>query len=212
MFNNYFDLLEKTLDEFDLKDKPSQIYNCDESGMPLEHKPPRVVAVKGTKKVRQVSSGNKTQITILGCCSATGQAIPPMVVFSGKKFNHELSKGEIPMVCLIRDGWTKSYLLIGLQIISYNMLLVAAHYYSCSMVILPITLWISFKVPQIMMLSFFAYHLTRRLIPSPWIQVVLGLLKPIGQKHAVTSCLKIQVKWYQSFNFQNYFLGPGQKE
>ena len=96
VFDNYFDLLEKTLDEFDLKDKPSQIYNCDESGMPLEHKPPRVVAVKGTKKVRQVSSGNKTQITILGCCSATGQAIPPMVVFSGKKFNHELSKGEIP--------------------------------------------------------------------------------------------------------------------
>ena len=96
VFDNYFDLLEETLDEFDLKDKPSQIYNCDKSGMPLEHMPPCVVAVKGTKKVRQVSSGNKTQITILGCCSATGQAIPPMVVFSGKKINYELSKWEIP--------------------------------------------------------------------------------------------------------------------
>ena len=68
VFGNYFDLLEETLDEFDLKDKPSQIYNCDESGMPLEHKP-----------------------IILGCCSATGQAIPPMVVFSGKTFNYEVS-------------------------------------------------------------------------------------------------------------------------
>ncbi len=64
--------------------------------MPLEHKLPRVIALKGTKKVRQVTSGNKTQITVLGCCSATGQTIPPMVVFSGKKFNHDLSKGEVP--------------------------------------------------------------------------------------------------------------------
>ena len=69
------------------KDKPSQIYNCNESGMPLEHKLPCVVAIKGTKKVWQISSGSKTQITVLGCCSASGQVIPPMVLFSGKKFN-----------------------------------------------------------------------------------------------------------------------------
>ena len=49
-----------------LKDKPSQIYNCDESGMPLQHKMPKVITTKGIKKVRQCSSGNKTQITILG--------------------------------------------------------------------------------------------------------------------------------------------------
>ena len=65
MFNDYFDLLEKTLSEHNLKDKPSQIYNCDELGMPLEHKLRRVISIKGTKKVRQVSSGNKTQITNL---------------------------------------------------------------------------------------------------------------------------------------------------
>ena len=65
--------------------------------MPLEHKLPRVISIKGTKKVRQVSSGTKTQITILGCCSATGQAIPPMVVFSGKTFNHDLCEGEVPV-------------------------------------------------------------------------------------------------------------------
>ena len=107
IFNDYFDLLEETLEKHGLKDKPSQIYNCDESGMPLEHKLPRVISIKGTKKVRQVSSGNKTQITILGCCNATGQAIPPMVVFSGKRFNHDLSEGEVPgtLYGMADSGW-----------------------------------------------------------------------------------------------------------
>ena len=84
VFEGFFDLLRETLEKADVIDKPAQIHNCDESGMPLEHKMPRTVAQKGTKKVRQRSSGNKTQITILGCASAAGQAIPPMVVFSGK--------------------------------------------------------------------------------------------------------------------------------
>ena len=107
VFHHYFDLLGETFTKYDLKDKPSQIYNCDESGMPLEHKLPRVVAIKGTKKVRQISSGNKTQITVLGCCSASGQVIPPMVVFSGKKFNHDLADGEVPSTLygMSESGW-----------------------------------------------------------------------------------------------------------
>ena len=52
--------------------------------------------LRGTKKVRQRTSGNKTQITVLGCASAAGHVIPPMVVFAGKKFNHTLSEGEVP--------------------------------------------------------------------------------------------------------------------
>ena len=75
--------------------------------MPLEHKLPKTISLKGTKKVRQITSGNKTQITILGCASATGQAIPPMVIFSGKSFNHELCKGEVPgtLYGMSDSGW-----------------------------------------------------------------------------------------------------------
>lgn len=107
MFQDYFDLLDETLTEHGLKNKPSQIYNCDESGMPLQHKMPKVITSKGIKKVRQCSSGNKTQITILGCASATGQTIPPMVVFTGKNFNHALSIGEVPgtLYGMLPNGW-----------------------------------------------------------------------------------------------------------
>ena len=107
VFSDYFNLLEEVLVKYNLKDKPSHIYNCDESGMPLEHKPPRVILPKGAKKVRQITSGNKTQITILGCCNATGQTIPPMVVFTGKKFNHDLCDGEVPgtLYGMSDSGW-----------------------------------------------------------------------------------------------------------
>ena len=54
-FNDYFDLLEKTLSEHNLRGKPSQIYNCDESGMLLEHKLPRVISIKGTKKLGKLA-------------------------------------------------------------------------------------------------------------------------------------------------------------
>ena len=55
VFDGYFKLLKETLEKNDLMHKPSQIYNCDESGMPLEHKLPRTVSPKGVKKVRQGS-------------------------------------------------------------------------------------------------------------------------------------------------------------
>ncbi len=46
-----------------------QIYSCDESGMPLEHKLPCIISQKGAKKIRQITSGNKTQISILACAN-----------------------------------------------------------------------------------------------------------------------------------------------
>ena len=107
VFKSYFDLLGETLTKYGIKDKPAQIYNCDETGMPLEHKMPKVIAAKGTKKVRQCTSGTKTQITVLACASASGQTIPPMVVFAGKHFNSVLAKGEVPATLygMSSSGW-----------------------------------------------------------------------------------------------------------
>ena len=119
VFESYFKLLEETLDEHDLKDKPAQIYNCDESGMSLEHKLPKTIA-KGTKKFRQITSGNKTQITVLGCANAAGQALPQWIFFQGNALIMSLAKGrcrEHCMACRIRDGWTVICLQIGFLII-----------------------------------------------------------------------------------------------
>ena len=80
VLKNYVDLLEQMLEEYDLFDWPAQIFNCDETGFPLEHTPPRVVAVKGKKHPRAITTGNKKSITVLACCNAAGFYLPPLVI------------------------------------------------------------------------------------------------------------------------------------
>ena len=53
----YFDLLDTVLKENNLKAHPEQIYNMDESGLPLNPRPPKVLAFRGQKKVRYQCSG-----------------------------------------------------------------------------------------------------------------------------------------------------------
>ena len=108
----YFTLLRDVLTEHDLFAKPAQIYNVDESGIPFDPRAPNVVAKKGTKKVRYRSSGKKGQVTIVGCASAAGQAIPPMVIFDAKRLNPEWTNGEFPGTTygLSDNGWINTEL------------------------------------------------------------------------------------------------------
>ena len=112
--NHYFSLLHQTLSTHELLDKPAQIYNVDESGVPFNPRPPKVVSPKGRKmkKVRYRSSGRKGQITIVACANATGQAIPPMVIFSAVKLNTAWTKGEVvgTKYGLSSNGWINTEL------------------------------------------------------------------------------------------------------
>ena len=92
--DNYFDLLEKTLDEYNLRDKPGKIFNMDENGFALSPKSPKRMFEVGTKAAA-VSSGEKTQITALPCISSAGYCLPPMVIWVRKVLTNELTNGEI---------------------------------------------------------------------------------------------------------------------
>jgi len=96
ILDNYYDLLEQTLVDNKLFDSPSQIFNMDETGMPLEPDLPRVVAGRGQQHVACISSGNKAQITVTAACNAAGYVIPPMVVFDRKCLKPEMTNGEVP--------------------------------------------------------------------------------------------------------------------
>ena len=76
-----YDLLQQTLSEHDFADEPNQVFNLDELGMPLDPRPPKIIAVKGIKHSTSITTGDKTQITTLACCSAAAYVIPPLVVF-----------------------------------------------------------------------------------------------------------------------------------
>ena len=112
VMEEYFKLLKSTLTEHNLLNEPSRIYNVDETGMPLDHCPPKVVAYKGQKKVRTRTSGNKSQVTVIACVSATGQVIPPFVIFDAKMLNLDWTKGEVPgtRYGLSATGWVDTLL------------------------------------------------------------------------------------------------------
>ena len=104
----YYNLLEETLQKNNLSHSPAQIYSMDETGMPLDPRPPNVVAKRGQKKVCHRVSGKKEQITVLGCANAIGQVIPPMVIFEGKYLNYQWTRNEVPGTYygMSGKGWT----------------------------------------------------------------------------------------------------------
>ena len=128
----YFNLLDTILEENDLKSHPELIYNMDEFGLPLNPRPRKVVAYEGQKKVRYQCSGSKSQITILGCCNATGQVIPLFVIFDAKQLNH-WTRGEVSgtRYGLSDSGWTDQALFYGWPEEHFFcvMLFLVVHYY-----------------------------------------------------------------------------------
>ena len=137
IIEKYFDLLAETIEINGLTQRPGQIFNCDETGMPLVHKPPKVVS-----HVQQhpyaVTSGDKSQITVLACASASGYTIPPMVVFDRKHLQADMTVGEIPgtfyglspsgwMDAELFEEWFSSHFLVHVPSIRPLLLLLDGH-------------------------------------------------------------------------------------
>ena len=76
--------------------RPTQIFNCDESGLPLTHKPPNVVIRVGQKHPYAITSNNNEQITILR-----------LVTVYHKSLNPDWAIGEVPgnVYGLSESGW-----------------------------------------------------------------------------------------------------------
>ena len=87
-------------------------------GIPLEPCPPKIIVKKGQKKVRHQTSGQKQQVTIIGCGSATGHVIPPFIVFAAKQVNYLWIRNEVSgsHFAVSDNGWVDyelfSYFLI----------------------------------------------------------------------------------------------------
>ena len=107
VIDRYFDLLEETLFENELKDCPCQIFNMDESGMPLDPKSMKTIHVRGDPNSVTTTSGNKAQITVVACVSASGNYIPPMIIWDRKTLKQEWTTGEVAgtLYGMSSKGW-----------------------------------------------------------------------------------------------------------
>lgn len=94
---HYFELLEKVLTDNKLYDKPSNVFNMDETGLQLNNKPTQVLAAKGSKNVSSLTSGEKGEtISVIACCNAEGMFLPPYSIFKGKNRKEEFLDGMPP--------------------------------------------------------------------------------------------------------------------
>ena len=105
----YFDMLEDCLRCNEVMNCPSSIFNCDETGLPLNPKCLKVVDELGCRNPSFLTGSSKAQVTVLACTNATGYAIPPFVIFNRKSLNPELTVGEVPRTLygLSDTGWMK---------------------------------------------------------------------------------------------------------
>ena len=66
----------------------------DETGVQLSTRSEQVIAEKGSKRVPQLSSGEKGEtVSIVACCSARGVFLPSVVIFKGIRRREKLGDG-----------------------------------------------------------------------------------------------------------------------
>ena len=83
--------LKEVMRNANVTNNPHLIFNCDETGLPLEFKPSKVVGRKGIRSVYSVTWGKKGQVTLLVCANVAGIVLPPTLVFKGKKKNKTIT-------------------------------------------------------------------------------------------------------------------------
>lgn len=107
--DDHFKRVNEVYGNLDLKSHPERLYNMDEKGCRLTiHHQQTVLAKKGAKRVHLQSSEHAESVTIAGCVNALGSAIPPMIIFKGKRLKPELYD-NLPPGSLVEKS-TKGYM------------------------------------------------------------------------------------------------------
>jgi len=106
----FFDLLEELQNKFHFT--PDRVFNCEETGITtVPNKPSRVLASKGKKQVGTLSSAERgTLVTVEVCMSASGNFIPPFLVFSRCRMKADLLDNAPPgcQAAAHPSGWMQS--------------------------------------------------------------------------------------------------------
>ncbi|KAJ8935558.1 hypothetical protein NQ318_019542 [Aromia moschata] len=110
--NEFFTLLETEFEKNNFP--PDRIFNVDETGLCIvQSKCPSVIAMKGKRQIGALTSAERgSLITVVMCMSATGNFIPPLIIFPRKNSNEQLKKGAPPgsIFAFHPSGWIQTNL------------------------------------------------------------------------------------------------------
>lgn len=110
----FFDCLTDVYDKY--KFPPTRIFNCDETGLTTVAKNQgKIFAKRGRKQVGTLSSAERGQlVTVELCFSASGQYIPPLLIFPRQRMKAELMDGAPPgaISACHKSGWMQSEIFV----------------------------------------------------------------------------------------------------
>lgn len=90
ILDDFFKMVAEKYDELDMYQKPTHIFNVDESGFSGDQGKQMIICAKGSKNPCLVSaSAAKVHYTVNFCCNAAGQFLPPFIVYKAKGRLHE---------------------------------------------------------------------------------------------------------------------------
>lgn len=116
--NDWFRLVENTRAKYGIPDE--DVYNFDETGFQMGVIGTARVVTRSERagKAITIQPGNRDWVTVIETVNATGWALPPMIIFSGK-MHQALWYKELPphwTIGLRENGWTNDRLgLLWLQ-------------------------------------------------------------------------------------------------
>lgn len=91
----------------------TRIFNLDETGTTTVQKPKKIVAAKGAKQVSKCTSAERGEL-VTTCCivSASGNSLPPVMIFPRKTFKEFMLFGCLPgtLGLATPSGWMNSEL------------------------------------------------------------------------------------------------------
>ena len=93
----------------------SPMYLPYETGINVVHKPGKIVAEIGRRKVWAVTSAERGRThTVLTCINASDQSLPPMIIFPRKRMKDNLKNGTLPgtMFACSESGWINQSLFL----------------------------------------------------------------------------------------------------
>lgn len=85
----FFTVLQEIVDKN--KIRPFRMYNVDESALSTVQRPQKIFATTGRKQVGALTSAEKgSHVTVVCCMSASGNYVPPCLIFPRKLMKNEL--------------------------------------------------------------------------------------------------------------------------
>ena len=109
--DDFFGKLNAAIDRLNIRNKPQNIFNVDETGFQTDIGDQKIFCKRGLRNPHKtVASSTKTMFTVQVCCSAVGQFLPLYVVFKGLHLYSTWCSGgpESARCTCSPSGWMES--------------------------------------------------------------------------------------------------------